>query len=150
MTTLGPDAAAALRAVAEAFVPGAPGDPTAGAPEIHAERFLGHYLDLLLPGLSDAVPQMLDGLASSEREGARFAELDLDERTRLLDALAVHEVAEMRQLGALLGALSLAALYGEWSGQDEHGALVRRPVGWDLTGYPGPSPGDSPLLGEPL
>jgi hypothetical protein len=140
-----PAAATTLRAAAEVFVPGSPDDATIGAPDIEAERFVEHYLDYVLPGLAGAVVQLLDA-AASERFGNPFAELGIDERVAVLDAIGTHDVEQLREIPQLLGVLSVAAVYGEWTGLDEHGALVRPPVGWDMTGFPGPSRGRPHLL----
>lgn len=145
----GTDAAATLLAVAEVFVPGLESDPTPGAPEIAADRFLSHYLEMVMPGLAEGVPSLLDQLAGEAYEGRRFADLSLDQRAAVLDRIRSHELADLRPLPDLLAVLTLAAVYGEWTGQDEEGRLVRRPIGWDLTGFPGPTGGDPTLLREP-
>jgi Gluconate 2-dehydrogenase subunit 3 len=135
-----------LRALAEAVVPGPPHDDSFGAAEIEAERFIAHYLDALIPGLSEGVGTILDGMATELRAETSFAQLSLEERGAVLQRLTQHEVADLRELGDLLMALSLAAVYGEWSGLDEHGALTREPLGWELTGWPGPAEGYPQLL----
>lgn len=135
-----------LRAVAETVVPGPPADASFGAPEIQAEVFLAHYLEVLIPGLSEGVATMLDGMAAEHREGKAFADLSPDERATVLERLGSNEVADLRDLGDLLVVLSLAAVYGEWSGLDENGELTRVPLGWELTRWPGPSDGERSLL----
>ncbi len=135
-----------LRAVAETVVPGPPGDESFGAPEIEAERFLAHYLETLIPGLSEGVVTLLDGLAAEKRTETTFADLSPADRAEVLQRLSSHEVADLRDLGDLLIVLSLAAVYGEWSGLDSGGELTRVPLGWDLTGWPGPSEGERSLL----
>lgn len=142
------EAAATLLAAAEVFVPGLAHDSAPGAPEIAADRFLSHYLELVMPGLADGVSSLLDHLAAEAHEGRRFVDLSLEERARVLDGVRTHEIADLRRLPDLLAALTLAAVYGEWTGQDEEGRLVRRPLGWDLTGFPGPTDGDPSLLRE--
>ena len=137
---------APLRALAEAVVPGPPHDDSFGASEIEAERFIAHYLDALIPGLADGVVTLLDGLAVEVRPENAFVDLSLEERAWVLQRLTAHEVQDLRELGDLLMALSLAAVYGEWSGLDEHGALTREPLGWELTGWPGPAEGYPTLL----
>ncbi len=137
---------ATLRALAEAVVPGPPHDDSFGAAEIEAERFIAHYLDSLIPGLTDGVCTILDGMAAELRQDTAFASLSLDERGAVLKRLTEHEVQDLRELGDLLMALSLAAVYGEWSGLDENGALTREPLGWELTGWPGPAEGYPSLL----
>jgi hypothetical protein len=132
------DARATLRAAAEVFVPGTPDDPTPGAADVGAERFIAHYLDFVLPGLADGVPALLDGTAAAMFDGRRFAALAVGERARVLDAVSEHEVAELREIPALLGLLTVAAVYGEWTGTNDDGALVRQPLGWALTGSDGP------------
>ncbi|MGH2727965.1 MAG: gluconate 2-dehydrogenase subunit 3 family protein [Actinomycetota bacterium] len=135
-----------LRAVSETIIPGPPGDESFGAPEIEAERFLAHYLETLIPGLSEGVVTLLDGLAAEQVPEKAFADLSIDERATVLQRLSQPEVADLRDLGDLLIVLSLAAVYGEWSGLDSGGELTRVPLGWDLTGWPGPSEGERTLL----
>jgi hypothetical protein len=135
-----------LRAVAETVVPGPPGDEAYGAPEIEAERFLAHYLETLIPGLSEGVVTLLDGLAAEQVSEKTFADLRRDERATVLQRLSSHEMQDLRDLGDLLIVLSIAAVYGEWSGLDSDGELTRVPLGWELTGWPGPSEGERSLL----
>jgi len=139
-------AEASLRALAETVVPGPPHDDTLGAVEIEAERFISHYLESVIPGLSEGVATILDGMATELREGSAFTDLSLDERAGVLKRLCSHEVQDLRELGDLLLALSFASVYGEWSGLDSDGELTRTPLGWDLTGWPGPAEGYPSLL----
>lgn len=135
-----------LRAVSETIIPGPPGDEAFGAPEIQAEVFLEHYLETLIPGLSESVTTMLDGLAADEVSGKDFADLSTADRVTVLKRLTSHELPDLRDLGDLLIVLSMAAVYGEWSGLDSNGELTRVPLGWELTGWPGPSEGERSLL----
>jgi hypothetical protein len=140
------DAALTLRAAAEVFVPGPPHDPTPGAADVHADLFIAHYLEFLIPGLAQGLPDLLNEMATSHFDGKPFAELTLQERARVLDLLSTHDVEQLRELPTLLGLLSVAAVYGEWTGQDADGALIRTPLGWQLTGFDGPSRGREKLL----
>ena len=135
-----------LRALAETVVPGPPHDDTLGAAEIQAEGFIGHYLESVIPGLSEGVTTILDGMATETREGAAFAQLSLEERAAVLQRLCEHEMQDLRELGDLLLALSLASVYSEWSGLDADGELTRAPLGWELTRWPGPADGYPSLL----
>jgi hypothetical protein len=135
-----------LRALAETVVPGPPHDDTLGAAEIQAEGFIAHYLESVIPGLSEGVTTILDGMATETREGAAFAQLSLEERAAVLRRLCEHEMQDLRELGDLLLALSLASVYGEWSGLDANGELTRAPLGWELTRWPGPADGYPSLL----
>lgn len=137
---------ATLRALAETVVPGPPHDGTFGAAEIEAEKFIAHYLESVIPGLAEGVATILDGMAVEVREGAAFPDLSLDERAGVLKKLSEHAVQDLRELGDLLLALSLASVYGEWSGLDSNGDLSRMPLGWELTGWPGPAEGYPSLL----
>ena len=139
-------AAETLRALAETVVPGPPHDVSFGAAEIEAERFIAHYLETVLPGLPDAVSSMLDGLSAVVREGAAFVDLSLEERASVIERVCTHELDDVRDLGDLLVVLSMAAVYGEWSGLDEDGELTRLPLGWELTAWPGPSDGERSLM----
>lgn len=137
------EAARTLRAAAEVFVPGADGSP--GAAEVEADRFLAHYLDVLMPGLSEMLPQILDEAAGTAGASG-FADASASERARALVALEQHEVEAMRRVPHLLAVLTVGAFYGEWTGQDERGLLARNPVGWAATGFDGPSRGRRWLL----
>jgi hypothetical protein len=138
-----------LRAAAEVFVPGPPHDPTPGAADVHAELFISHYLDFLIPGLAQGLPDLLNELSGTTFEGRSFVDLSLEERTTIFDLLSNHDVEQLRELPLVLGVLSCAAVYGEWTGQDADGALTRRPLGWQLTGFDGPSRGRRRLLRRP-
>ena len=135
-----------LRALADTVVPGPPDDPTPGGASIEAERFIQHYLDFVEPGLAQSSCALLDRLASDVRAGAAFSSLARNDRLAVLSMLTEHELQERRDLGSLLRSLAIAAVYGEWSGQDAAGNLVRRPLGWELTGWEGPRPGRRSLL----
>lgn len=127
-------------------MPGGPDDPTPGAASIEAERFIEHYLDFLIPGLSGSVATMLDDLSAQRRPGAAYLSLPRSEREGIILELSDHESPEIRDLANLLVALAVAAVYGEWSGQDSEGRLVRRPLGWELTGFRGPRSGVRALM----
>lgn len=139
MADLTPHAAATLRAAAAVFVPGSDLDPTPGAPDVAAELFIGHYLEFMLPGLAEGVPSLLDEIAGGRFDGRSFVDLGLDEREAVLDALAEHEVEQLRDVPQALGILSIASVYGEWTGQDAEGNLVRTPLGWQLARFGGPT-----------
>jgi hypothetical protein len=135
-----------LRALAEAIIPGVDVDETVGAAEVQAEAFIAHYLEFMQPGLTEALPVLLDGLAAEARPDTAFVDLPPDDRLGVLKMLGEHDVPELRDLADILVALTFAAFYGEWTGQDSDGALVARPVGWELVGYPGPVDGHPGLL----
>jgi hypothetical protein len=99
-----------------------------------------------MPGLSGTVATLLDDLASARKPGASYVSLTRDDREAIYEQMSKHESAEMRDLASLLGALVIAAVYGEWSGQDADGRVVRRPLGWELTGFRGPRRGVPTLL----
>jgi len=143
------DAARTLRAAAAVFVPGAPHDASPGAADVEADRFLAHYLDLIQPGLGEGAAALLDEVARARFQGRAFASLEVAERVQVLDSIEHHDVEQLRELPSVLGFLAIAAVYGEWTGQDERGRVVRRPLGWDLTGFGGPGRGFRHLLGEP-
>ena len=135
-----------LRALTEAIIPGTDVDETIGAAEIQAETFVAHYLDFVQEGLTEALPLLLDDLAAQVQPGTTFVSLSPADRLEVLRKLGEHEVAELRDLADILVALTLAAYYGEWTGQDASGAVVARPVGWELLGFPGPVDGHRRLL----
>lgn len=141
------EVARTLRAAADVFVPSPPDDPTPGAADVEADRFIAHYLESILPGLAEQVALVLDDRAT-RLAGAtvRFADATADERAAVLDSFDRDESIELRQVPQLLGSLTLGAVYGAWTGQDAAGALVRQPLGWRLTGFGGPSRGRPNLL----
>src|SRR5258708_32737198 len=122
--------AVTLRAAAEVFVPGPPHDPTPGAADVHAELFISHYLDFLIPGLAQGLPDLLNELSATTYEGRSFVDLSLEERTQVFDLLATHDVEQLRELPLVIGLLSMAARAAERSRPDAAGALTRRPPGW--------------------
>lgn len=144
-----PSAGETLRALADTVVPGPPDDPTPGAASIEAERFLEHYLEFVEPGLCERACALLDRLASDRRIDATFASLPRHDREAILRGETEHELPERRDLAALLTTLTIAAVYGEWSGQDPEGNVVRRPLGWELTGWTGPRAGVRSLMNPP-
>lgn len=115
-------------------MPGPPEDSSAGAANVEADRFVSHYL-----ASPESVAGALDEAAASMFDGREFCDLDLGERARVLDDLASAEDAGDREIPALLGVLSVAAVYGEWTGQDSVGNLTRLPLGWQGTGFGGPT-----------
>jgi hypothetical protein len=135
-----------LRALAEAVLPGPPEDDTIGAADVGAEQFVAHYLDFLMPGLAAGIEPLLDSLASDGAPGATFRGLEPEARRGVLRRLSESDSPEMRRLGDLLIVLVVGAYFGEWTGQDADGLVVRRPVGWELTGWPGPTEGVRALL----
>jgi hypothetical protein len=137
-----------LRAAAEVFVPGPPHDDTVGAADYSAELFVSHYLDIALPGLAQAVCDLLDTEARVRFDGRPFADVSLMEREQILDAIAEHDVEQLREIPSLLGLLTIASIYGEWTGQDAEGQIVRAPVGWEITGFDGPVRARPDLLQE--
>ncbi|MFA5889701.1 MAG: gluconate 2-dehydrogenase subunit 3 family protein [Actinomycetota bacterium] len=134
-------AARTIRAATEVFVPGPDDDPSPGAAGVEADRFVSHYLSS-----AESVAATLDTIAASVFAGRDFCELDLGERARVLDELASADSAESREIPELLGLLSVAAVYGEWTGQDADGRVVRSSLGWQMTGFDGPSRARSRLL----
>lgn len=119
----------ALRAFAEAVVPT---DDTVGAADVDAAAFVEHYLEVADPGTAELLAAALDVVADGT-----FADLDV---VRRLDAIADLSRGDARvaAVADLAYRLVVAAFYGEWTGQDETGALASMPVGWELSGYPGP------------
>ncbi len=99
-----------------------------------------------MPGLSGTVATLLDDLAAERKPGSSFIALQRADRESIFHAMSGHEAAPMRDLATLLAGLALAAVYGEWSGQDADGRVVRTPLGWELTGFRGPRRGVRSLL----
>lgn len=115
------------RRILAAILPGIDEDATPGAADIGAERFVEHYLGA--ERLAELC-EMLD--LSPDDDGASIrAQLG-----RLAD-----RSPEIRHLVGL----AIAAVYGSWSGTDTNGALVTRPLGWDLAGFSGPARGRGPI-----
>lgn len=132
-----------IAALAEAVIPSPPEDATAGATDVAAERFVIHYLTFLEPALPALLAAALDGVAAARLghpfEEGRFASLEPEERLAALRLLGEHSDPALRDLAELALALINAAFYGEWTGQDESGAMTATPVGWSLVGYAGPA-----------
>lgn len=132
-----------IAALAEAVIPSPPDDATAGAADVAAERFVLHYLTFIDPSLPELLAAALDGVAAARQsvpfEAGLFEALAPDDRLLALRLLGEHDDPGLRDLTELALTLIMAAYYGEWTGQDESGALTGTPVGWDLVGYAGPA-----------
>lgn len=127
---------ATLRAFCESVCPGLASDATAGAPDIAAERYVEHYLS------QTTLERVMDAL---DRDGA-FVSLNAVERSDRIDRLRL-DAGTRRDLDAAAAATFLA-VYGSWSGRNVDGELVRAPLGWQLTGFGGPSSSKLDSLGR--
>lgn len=123
-----------LDALAEAVLPDA-------ALEAGAPGALSEVLSRLGEEAASGVVGVLDGYADGVRSGTAFADLSVDERGAVLRTIASADDPNLQQVVRLSVSLVVAAVYGERSGLDASGRLVRRPASWDRIGYPGPSTG---------
>jgi hypothetical protein len=117
-----------MRAYCALVCPGLAQDATAGAPDIAAERYVIHYL----------TPPTLDRIIEALDRDTRFIDLKPSEQKDKVARLRFD--ANTRRDLDVAAALTLMAVYGTWSGRDEHGDLVRAPLGWQLASYSGPTP----------
>jgi len=120
--------AAVLRAFCESVCPGLASDATAGAPDIAAERYVQHYL----------APATVARIVEALERGSSFVGLDPGQRLERIERCRL-DAGTRRDLDAAAAA-TLLAVYGSWSGRDAAGEPVRTPLGWQLTGFGGPSP----------
>jgi hypothetical protein len=119
---------ATLRAFCEIVCPGLASDATPGAPDLAAERYVAHFLE---PGTRTLLADALDG------GDQPFLELDAAARAERIERMRLD--AGLRRLVDGAAAATLLAVYGSWSGEPGTDALARVPLGWDLTGFPGPT-----------
>lgn len=131
-----PDPLATMRAVVETIIPGPPHDPTPGAADVGAHEFVTEMLQRLGDEILGGAVMVLEGFA--QQAGANsFVDLDLPSREQVLRSIA-DSGDDLGQLVRLLFAMTMAAYYGEMTSLED-GQLVRRPVSWDLIGFPGPA-----------
>jgi Gluconate 2-dehydrogenase subunit 3 len=137
-----PNAVAAIRAAVETIVPPTDGSP--GGADLGVDRHVVHQLDLLTPGLPDLIGALLDAYAADVRPDASFAELDLEGRGRVLEAMGEEEAQDIREAVGALFVFTLGGVYSEWSGRDRTRGRLDPPASWAAIGYPGP------VLGHPV
>lgn len=117
-----------IRAFVDAVVPSVGDDATAGATDIAAERYVAHYLG------PDRVSRLAAALTSNG--SAKFVSSDVQLRTKVI--LDLRRDPSLRSLIDSAVSLAISAVYGSWSGVPAS-EMDRAPLGWVLTGYPGPS-----------
>jgi hypothetical protein len=137
-----PSAVAAIRAAVETIVPPTDGSP--GGADLGVEHHVVQQLDLLTPGLPDLIGALLDAYAADIRPEATFAELDLEERGRVIRAMGEEEAQDIREAVGALFIFTLGGVYSEWSGHDRTRGRLDAPRSWSDVGYPGP------VLGHPV
>jgi gluconate 2-dehydrogenase subunit 3-like protein len=129
----------ALRAAVEAIVPTVGDRP--GAAELQVHLHVVEALDRYLPGFVDLAATLLDAYAMDVRPGASFAELTLEERTRVLRAMCLEESPDMRDIVDGLLVFTYGGTYSEWSGYERETRDLSPPAAWAAMGFHGPSDG---------
>jgi hypothetical protein len=137
-----PAAVAAIRAAVEVIVPSTDGSP--GGADLGVERHVVEQLDKLTPGLPDLIAALLDAYAADVRPDTPFAELDLEERGRVIRAMGEEEAQDVREAVSAIFVFTLGGTYSEWPGYDRTTGRLDPPASWTDIGYPGPA------LGHPI
>src|SRR2546426_10608037 len=132
---------ATIRAVVEVIAP-----PTVNAPggaELGVHHHVADAIEAAFPGFVDMVAMLLDAYASDVRAGSPFSGLDLEERGRVLEAMAREETQDMQEIVGALFLFTYGGVYSEWTGYDRTIGELRPPPTWAALGYRGP------VLGNP-
>ncbi len=130
----------AIRAVVELVLPATDGRP--GGSELDVQRHVTDSIEAAFPGFVDMLAMLLDAYGSEVRAGARFAELTLEERGRVLRSMAREETQDMQELVGALFLFTYGGMYSEWSGYDRSNGELLPPAVWEDLGYRGPVPGN--------
>jgi hypothetical protein len=132
-----PSAVAAIRAAVEAIVPPTDGSP--GGADLGVHRHVVEQLDRVTPGLPDLIGALLDAYAADVRRDASFAQLDLEERGRVIRAMGEEEAQDVQEALGAIFVFALGGSYSEWSGYDRASGRLDPPPAWADMGYPGPA-----------
>jgi Gluconate 2-dehydrogenase subunit 3 len=130
----------AIRAVVEAIAPATDGRP--GAVELGIHRHVADSIDAAFPGFVDMLAMLLDAYGGEVRAGARFADLTLEERGRVLRSMGREETQDMQELVGALFLFTYGGLYSEWTGYDRSTGRLDPPAVWEELGYRGPVAGN--------
>jgi hypothetical protein len=133
-----PDSASleALRAAVEAVVP--PTDGLPGAVAVNAHEHVAELLEKSLPGSVDMLAALLNAYAMDVRAGAGFAELSLEERSRVFRTMSSDDSQGIRDVVDALLVFSFGGTYSEWSGYDRASRSLTAPRAWAAAGFHGP------------
>jgi hypothetical protein len=130
---------AAVRAAVQTILPAVDGRP--GAVDLGVERHVAHSIDTFVPGFVDLLGSLLDAFAADIRPGVAFAELTVDERTRVLRLMCEEEGGDLRDIVDALLVFTYGGMYSEWTGFDPKTRVLRPPAAWDDMGFAGPVAG---------
>jgi hypothetical protein len=133
------DALRTIRAAVEAIVPSVDGRP--GAADLGVERHVVRSVEGFLPGFVDLLTTLLDAYAPDVRPGARFAELDQDERRRVLRIMSEEDAPDLQDCIDGLLIFAYGGMYSEWTGYDRATGRLAWPEAWSDIGHLGPSDG---------
>ena len=140
MTEVADDASIeTIRAAVEAIVPSVDGRP--GGADLHVERHVVASVELLVPGYADLLATLLDAFAADVRSGARFVDLDPDERRQVLRSMSSEDAGDIRDAVDALLVFAYGGMYSEWTGYHREARTLSPPEVWTAMGYGGPSDG---------
>ena len=131
--------ALAIRALVETIAP--PYDGRPGGLDMGADRHVVELIDLALPGFVDMIGMLLDAYAADVRDGATLEQLTIEERGRVIRAMAAEEAQDPRDILDAVFVFTIGAMYSEWSGYERSTRTLRPPATWAQVGYHGPVDG---------
>lgn len=124
---------ATIRAAVATIAPAVDGRP--GALDLGVDRHVCDLMEQSLEGAVDLVATLIDAYAADVRPGARFAELDDEERTAVLRAMSSDESQDVREAVDTILVFALGGLYSEWSGYDRATGRLQPPATWERMGF---------------
>jgi hypothetical protein len=131
-----PETVQTIRAAVEAVIPRTADAP--GAVDIGVHEHVIHQIESYVPGFSDMTAALLDGYAAGVKDGARFADLSIEERVAVFREMSGEEAQDIRDSLDALFVFTVGGMYSEWSARR---AGYARPEAWDRIGFHGPSEG---------
>jgi hypothetical protein len=131
-----PEALAAFRAAAETIVP--PTEHLAGGADLDVHEHVVALIEQGLPGFGDMIAALLDAYAAEVRPDSRFAELEIEERSRVLRAMSSDDSQDIRDAVDAIIVFSLGGTFSEWTGYDRSSRELKPPRSWSVVGFHGP------------
>ena len=87
------------------------------------------------------IGMLLDAYAADVRDGATLEQLTIEERGRVIRAMAAEEAQDPRDILDAVFVFTIGAMYSEWSGYERSTRTLRPPATWAQVGYHGPVDG---------
>ena len=130
-----PETLAAIRAAVEAVAPAT--DSLSGAADLGVQDHVVALVDQSLPGLIDMVAALLNAYAAEVRP-VPFAELSIDERSRVIRTMSTDDSQDIRDAVDAILVFTFGGLFSEWTGYDRATRRLTPPASWKAAGFHGP------------